>query len=136
MDVAQAVADPVRRRILVLLRPGPRPVHELVAEFDVSRPAISRHLRVLREAGLVVDEAHGRERRYRLQTAPLLELDRWLHELLAPLPARPDLGALADALATEVVRTRRERRSATAPPPVTDPRPDVRPGARPTEESA
>lgn len=137
----QAVADPVRRRILELLHQRPRPVHELVDVFDISRPAVSRHLRVLRESGLVVDEVSGRERRYRLEPGPLRDLEAWLQGLLAPTPAadratgpaaRRDLDGVLDALATEVVRTRRERRD--TPPRTTSgataPDPD------PTEESA
>jgi DNA-binding transcriptional ArsR family regulator len=104
MDVAYAVADPVRRDILMMLRDGGMPAGEISGRFDISRPAVSRHLRVLREAGLVVDEVRGRERWYRLDTAPLAPLVSWLTELhnrwAAPL----------DALTTEVFRTRRERR--------------------------
>ena len=130
MEVARAIADPVRRRILVLLTAGPRPVGAIAAEFAVSRPAISRHLRVLREHGLVHDEARGRERVYRLDVAPLAELDAWLAELRAGLAAhaRADvaagpgpsladrLGGSLDALATEVHRTGRDRRRADVPP--------------------
>lgn len=137
MEVFQAVADPVRRRILALLHERPRPVHELVAVFDISRPAVSRHLRVLRESGLVVDEVSGRERRYRLEPAPLQELDVWLQELLAPTAAptpgpRRDLDGVLDALATEVVRTRRERRGDHPAPSAGA----SASGPEPTEESA
>lgn len=54
-----ALADPTRCRIIELLRAGPSPVHRLAAEFDISRPAISRHLRVLREAGLIREESRA-----------------------------------------------------------------------------
>jgi DNA-binding transcriptional ArsR family regulator len=57
-----ALADPVRREILVLLSTQPRNVSDITGHFDVSRPAVSRHLRVLREAGIVVAEDRGRER--------------------------------------------------------------------------
>ena len=115
MDVAFAIADPVRRDILMLLRDGVMTAGAIAAGFDISRPAISRHLRVLRESGLVVDEARGRQRFYRLDTAPLNPLVAWLDELRATDADRWS-GAL-DALETEVYRTRRERRaSATSLP--------------------
>ena len=76
---------------------------EIAAGFSISRPAVSRHLRVLREAGLVVDEARGRHRVSRLDLAPLAELDTWIHSITDPWSAR------LDALETEVYRTRRER---------------------------
>jgi DNA-binding transcriptional ArsR family regulator len=105
MDVASAIADAVRRDILMLLRNGEMSAGDIASRFDISRPGVSRHLRVLRECGLVVDEARGRERLYRLDTAPLAPLEEWLAELhnrwSAPL----------DALETEVYRTRRERRA-------------------------
>ena len=104
MDVAFAIADSVRREILMLLRDQVMSAGDIAGRFDISRPAVSRHLRVLRECGLVVDEVRGRERLYQLDTAPLAPLVEWLAELhnrwAAPL----------DALATEVYRTRRERR--------------------------
>lgn len=76
----------------------------LAAEFSISRPAVSRHLRVLREAGLAVPAVHGRERVYSLRTEPLAELDAWLQDFL------PDFSQKLDALETEVARTRRQRR--------------------------
>jgi DNA-binding transcriptional ArsR family regulator len=71
----------------------------------VSRPAISRHLRVLREAKLVKDVQHGREREYRLELAPLAPLEAFLRELRGPDPWQQRL----DALATEVARVRKRR---------------------------
>ncbi len=105
-SVASAIADPVRREILVVLRQGPMTAGAIAARFPISRPAVSRHLRVLREAGLVVDAVHGRERLYRLDVAPLTALDAWL------APFRDGWGARFDALETEVHRTRRDRRAA------------------------
>jgi DNA-binding transcriptional ArsR family regulator len=103
-SVAFALADPVRREVLMLLRDREMMAGQIAERFDISRPGVSRHLRVLRESGLVVDEVRGRERWYQLDTAPLAPLVRWLIELhnhwAAPL----------DALTTEVYRTRRERR--------------------------
>lgn len=104
MRVAAAIADPVRRQILKLLHDGVKTAGQIADSFDISRPAVSRHLRVLRECGLVVAEARGRERFYQLDTSPLLPLELWLAEL------RDRWSAPLDALETEVYRTRRERR--------------------------
>jgi DNA-binding transcriptional ArsR family regulator len=104
MEAARAIADPVRRRILVMLAGEPMTAGAIADAFDVSRPAISRHLRVLREHGLVHDEAVGRERVYRLDVAPLAPVEAWIARLRASV-ALP--GAL-DALATEVHRARRD----------------------------
>lgn len=76
--VFRAVADPVRRAILDQLRAGPRPVHDIAREFPISRPAISRHLRVLRTARLLSEQRQGRERMYRYEPTPLIALDDWL----------------------------------------------------------
>ncbi|UJA20846.1 winged helix-turn-helix transcriptional regulator [Thermoleophilia bacterium SCSIO 60948] len=73
-----AVAEPHRRRILDLLREGERGVGEMVADVGLSQPGVSKHLRVLREAGLVGARTQGRERLYALKPAPLAELDDWL----------------------------------------------------------
>jgi DNA-binding transcriptional ArsR family regulator len=110
MDVAAAISDNVRREIMMLLKGRMMTAGEIAARFDISRPAVSRHLRVLRECGLVVDEARGRERLYRLDTGPLAPLEAWLAGLHDPWA-----GAL-DALETEVYRTRRERRAASPAP--------------------
>ncbi|MDG4809977.1 metalloregulator ArsR/SmtB family transcription factor [Micromonospora sp. WMMD1120] len=105
-EVAVAVADPVRRHILTLLRDEPLTAGEIARRFTISRPAISRHLRVLRESGLVRDEVVGRQRIYRLDPAPLAPLVGWLTGL-----AGTDRWARhLDALETEIYRTRRERR--------------------------
>jgi DNA-binding transcriptional ArsR family regulator len=76
--VFRAVADPVRRAILDQLRAGPRPVHDIAREFPISRPAVSRHLRVLRAAHLLSEQRQGRERLYRYEPTPLIALDDWL----------------------------------------------------------
>ncbi len=77
-DVFRAVADPTRRAILDRLRAGPANAGALAAEFRSSRPAISKHLRVLREARLVVDVAVGRERVYEMDPVPLQTVAGWL----------------------------------------------------------
>lgn len=75
---AAAIADPTRRRVLELVRDDELPAGELAAAFTVSRPAVSRHLRVLREAGLVSERRDGRRRLYRADPLPLAELRGWL----------------------------------------------------------
>ena len=77
-DVFQALADPTRRAILGLLRQGSRPVGTIARDFPISRPAISRHLRILREAELVSEIKVGRNRLYELNAAPLRSVDDWL----------------------------------------------------------
>ena len=77
-DVFHAVGDPTRRRLLVLLGKGERPVNALARPFRMTRPAVSQHLRVLRRAGLVTVRRAGRERYYRLQAARLREVFDWV----------------------------------------------------------
>jgi DNA-binding transcriptional ArsR family regulator len=76
--VFHAVADPTRRAILDRLRDGGQAVNEIAGRFDVSRPAISKHLRILHSAQLVTEVREGRNRIYRLNPEPLRDLDRWL----------------------------------------------------------
>jgi DNA-binding transcriptional ArsR family regulator len=75
-----AIADPTRRRIVELLAQGDRTAGQLVDEFDVSAPAISQHLNVLREAGLVTTRVEGQSRVQTLNPAGFDELDAWLHQ--------------------------------------------------------
>ncbi|MCV7173861.1 winged helix-turn-helix transcriptional regulator [Mycobacterium manitobense] len=105
-EIAGAVADPVRRDILESLRDRPMPVGEICALFPISRPAVSRHLRVLRDSGLVTAEVVGRQRIYTLDPEALTPLMTWLAGLATPVTWEAHL----DALETEVHRTRRERR--------------------------
>jgi DNA-binding transcriptional ArsR family regulator len=79
-DVYRAIADPTRRAILTRLRNGPVPVNALASHFSQSRPAISKHLRILRKAHLVAEQRSGRERRYHLQPEPLREVAHWVEE--------------------------------------------------------
>jgi DNA-binding transcriptional ArsR family regulator len=85
-----ALAEPSRRRILDLLRGGERSVNELVAKVELSQPGVSKHLRVLREAGLVEVRPEGRQRWYRLRAQPLAEVDRWLEPYRAHWSGRLD----------------------------------------------
>ncbi len=78
MDATAAIADPIRRRVLELVRDEELPAGALAAEFAVSRPAVSRHLRVLRETGLVTERREGKRRLYRANLEPLAELRDWL----------------------------------------------------------
>lgn len=77
-DVFVAIADPTRRKILRMLAQQPLPVKEMAAKFPVSRPAISRHLRVLRNAGLIAEHARGRQNYYHLQAERLKEVREWV----------------------------------------------------------
>jgi DNA-binding transcriptional ArsR family regulator len=77
-DVFHAVADPTRREILDRLRRGAAPVNELAAGFRMSRPAVSKHLRVLRRARLVRERKVGRQRIYQLEPAPLQDVAQWV----------------------------------------------------------
>jgi DNA-binding transcriptional ArsR family regulator len=73
-----ALAEPARRRILDLLREGERPVGQLVERLELSQPGVSKHLRVLREAGLVEVRRDAQRRWYGLRAEPLAEIDAWL----------------------------------------------------------
>jgi DNA-binding transcriptional ArsR family regulator len=86
----QVLADPSRKAILDLLRDGERPVGELVTALHQSQPGVSRHLRVLRDVGLVESRADGQRRLYRLCPRPLEELDEWLATYRALWTARLD----------------------------------------------
>jgi DNA-binding transcriptional ArsR family regulator len=108
-DVAAAIADPVRRDILVMLRERRLPAGEIADRFVISRPAVSRHLRVLRESGLVRDTLVGRQRFYGLDASRFAGLIEWLDQFTPAAGWERRL----DALETEVYRTRRERRRAT-----------------------
>jgi DNA-binding transcriptional ArsR family regulator len=72
------LAEPTRRRILDLIRDEERPVNDLVARLDLSQPGVSKHLRVLREAGLVEVRSDAQRRLYRVRAGPLAEIDEWL----------------------------------------------------------
>ena len=92
MTAYAALAEPSRRQILDLLRDGERSVSDLVARLKLSQPGVSKHLRVLREAGLVEVRPEGRRRWYALRARPLAEVDEWL------APYREHWSARLDAL--------------------------------------
>jgi DNA-binding transcriptional ArsR family regulator len=108
MDAFQALADPVRRDLLVRLVTGPARVVDLAAAHPITRPAVSRHLKVLGDAGLVTGEDHGRERHYRLRTEGLGPVRDLLMTLTPPRFGDDVL----DALDLEVRRTVRDQRRA------------------------
>ena len=101
----EVLAEARRRRILDLVRDRERSVSELVAALAMSQPAVSKHLRVLREAGLVEVRSDAQRRIYSLRPEPLAEVDEWLGRYRALWERR------LDALRTEVARGKREPRS-------------------------
>ena len=103
MNALEALADDTRRSIVELLVEGERSAGEIASHFETSRPGISRHLRVLREAGLVQARPDAQRRLYSLDPAPLAELDAWLGRYRSFWTNR------LDALDTEL----RRRRTAT-----------------------
>lgn len=110
MDAFQALSDPVRRDLLRQLAAGPRRVVDLTAGRDISRPAVSRHLRLLSQAGLVHGEDRGRERHYRLDVQPLAEVEALIASLRNSVSRSPVTACALDALETEVRRVGRDRR--------------------------
>src|SRR5215218_3464102 len=105
VEALAALADPTRRELVALLAAGELAAGDLARRFPVSRPAISRHLRVLREAGLVSARADGKRRLYALDPRPLRELDEWL------APYRDLWAQRHDAATTEIARGRRAQRA-------------------------
>ncbi len=90
MQSLAAIADPTRRKIVELLAAGERTSGELVAEFDLSAPAISQHLNILREAGLVTTRAEGQSRIQALNPAGFDDLETWLHKTRSVWSGRLD----------------------------------------------
>ena len=97
----EAIADPTRRRILDAVRGGERSVTELVDAVGMHQPGVSRHLKVLRDAGLVEVRRDAQRRLYRLRVEPLRELDEWLE------PYRAELAERLDSLERHLERTAR-----------------------------
>jgi DNA-binding transcriptional ArsR family regulator len=88
--VFEVLGEPNRRRILDLLRDDERPVGEVVAALDISQPAVSKHLRILRNAGLVASRHDGPRRLYRVNAEPLQQIDAWLAPYRAMWESRLD----------------------------------------------
>jgi DNA-binding transcriptional ArsR family regulator len=99
----EVLAEPNRRRILDALRTGEEPVHVLVDQLGLSQPSVSKHLRVLRDAGLVAVRPDGQRRLYRLRPEPLFELDQWLE------PYRRMWNRSLDQLEDHLARNRDDR---------------------------
>jgi len=112
VDVFAALADPVRRGLLRALAGGPARVVDLAAAHPISRPAISKHLRLLIEAGLASVEDRGRERHYALDRSGLAPVATLLDELR---PSPPFTEAALDGLDLEVRRTVRDRKATASP---------------------
>jgi DNA-binding transcriptional ArsR family regulator len=102
MKTLEVLAEPTRLRIVELLAEGERSAGEIASHFETSRPGISRHLRVLREHGLVRARGDAQRRLYSLDPAPLEELDEWLQRY------RRFWSNRLDALDTEIHRRRKE----------------------------
>ena len=104
MRALEALADPTRRRIVELLAETERDAGEIASHFAVTRPAVSRHLRLLRESGLVRSRTEAQRRVYSLDPEPLAELDEWLARY------RRFWSGRLDALETQLRRSRRRRK--------------------------
>ncbi|MFC0527381.1 ArsR/SmtB family transcription factor [Phytohabitans kaempferiae] len=119
MHAFDVLGDPVRRRILELLADGEQSsgaVTEVIrAEFGISQPAVSQHLRVLRDSGFASVRAEGTRRLYAVEAAPLREVDAWLDRFRRFWEQR------LDALATELARGKRARRIDSGGPPAAPP---------------
>jgi DNA-binding transcriptional ArsR family regulator len=115
MHAFEILGDPVRRRIVELLADGEQAAGAIGAvvqeEFGISQPAVSLHLRVLREHGFATVRAEGARRLYAVDAAPLEEVDRWLE------PYRRFWNQRLDALDTEIARGKRARRTSPEPNP-------------------
>jgi DNA-binding transcriptional ArsR family regulator len=102
-DLFGALADPMRRRIVDLLRAGEQPVNDIVAELDIHQSGVSRHLRILNDAGFVRVRADGPRRLYQLRPEPFRELDAWISGYRRLWEAR------LDRLAEELERRKKAR---------------------------
>ena len=103
LAVLEVIADPTRRRILDAVRGGERSVAELVSTVGMHQPGVSRHLKVLRDAGLVEVRRDAQRRLYRLRAEPLREVDEWLE------PYRAELAGRLDSLERHLERTARAK---------------------------
>jgi DNA-binding transcriptional ArsR family regulator len=102
-DLFASLADPMRRRIVDLLRGHEKPVNDIVAELDIHQSGVSRHLRILSEAGFVSVRADGQRRLYALRAEPFRELDAWLSKYRDLWEGR------LDRLAAELERRKKAR---------------------------
>jgi DNA-binding transcriptional ArsR family regulator len=107
-DVFAALADPTRRRLVEVLHDGERSVNDLVSEVDIAQPGVSRHLRILSEAGLVTVRASGQRRLYSLRPQPLRELEAWMRRYAHE--ERDRIGRLADYVDPAAKPTQKKRK--------------------------
>ena len=144
-DSYSALSDPTRRRILTALSHGARPVGELVRELEVSQPTVSKHLKVLRDVGLVTTRAEGQRRYYSIEAETLAEVARWIEELIGYLPAQvteaepeaveaesrpaPEAVEAESRPAPEAVASETEPEAAEAPEPEEEPEAQGQPAA-------
>ena len=99
LDVLEVIAEPTRRRILDAVREREQSVNDLVQQVGMHQPGVSRHLKVLRDAGLVEVRRDAQRRMYRLRAEPLMELDAWLE------PYRAEWAGRLDSLERHLRRT-------------------------------
>ena len=134
-ELFSALADPTRLKVLEMLHQKSRPVHELAAAFDISRPAISRHLRVLKEAGLVAEVKQGRENVYSFQRAVLGSGSKWIEVHGTAAKARKKAPATAEASAAIAKKPRStivvKSNPAVPKKPARAPSVEVKPMAKP-----
>lgn len=109
-DVFEVLAEPTRRRMLELLAQGERSVSDMTAEFDIHQPGISRHLRILHDAGLVNVRKDAQRRIYSIRPEPLQELDDWIGQYRALWEQR------FDKLAAHLARRKAEQQARTTDP--------------------
>lgn len=133
-DSYSALSDPTRRRILTALSHGARPVGELVRELEVSQPTVSKHLKVLRDVGLVTTRAEGQRRYYSIEAETLAGVARWIEELIGYLPApvpeaEPEALEAQTGPAPEAVASETEPEAVEAPEPEEEPEAQRQPAA-------
>lgn len=123
--VLVALADPTRCRIVEILREGPQPVHVVAGAFKISRPAISRHLRVLKQAKLISEKKTGRENRYALHAEKLKPVAEWLAEMRESTVAAKPVKAPTKAAAKRLPEPPAAKPVAAAAPAPEKPAPKV-----------
>jgi DNA-binding transcriptional ArsR family regulator len=111
LSAFQTLADPVRLRIVETLRDGELAVNDLVDKFEIHQSGVSRHLRILHEAGFVQVRPDGQQRLYSLRPEPFRELDEWVANYRNFWEARLD--KFADALSRKQNLNRKQKRNAT-----------------------
>ena len=134
IKILVALADPTRCRLIEILQDGPQPVHVLAAAFKISRPAISRHLRVLKQAGLISEKKFGRENRYALHAHRLAPVQRWLAQVMPVSKTAPETADVATPQVAEPILVQAPEPAMAAKParskPAARPKPDT-PVAKP-----